>query len=66
MELAQTLVAKACVDVLPKDPSTFSVDNVRICKILGSSLHSSHVVNGFVMARDSEGLSLTESHLQRV
>jgi T-complex protein 1 subunit theta len=50
-----TLVAKACTDVCPRDPKFFSVDNVRITKILGSTLQASTVVNGFVFPRDSEG-----------
>lgn len=41
------LVCQACISILPSDPLenkiTFNVDNVRVCKILGSGLHSSRV-----------------------
>lgn len=41
------LVCNACCSILPanaaKNNVTFNVDNVRVCKILGSGLHSSQV-----------------------
>ena len=37
------LVADACISILP-EKTTFNVDNVRICKILGSGIHKSEVV----------------------
>lgn len=37
------LVASACISILP-EKTTFNVDNVRICKILGSGIHKSEVV----------------------
>ncbi|EEZ98562.1 T-complex protein 1 subunit theta [Tribolium castaneum] len=48
------LVAKACVSILPED-TTFNVDNVRVCKVLGSGLQSSQVVQGMVFKRHVEG-----------
>jgi T-complex protein 1 subunit theta len=50
------LVAEACTSILPKDAIRFSVDDIRICKILGSSLHDSRVISGMVFKRfvDSE------------
>lgn len=48
------LIAKACVSILP-EKTTFNVDNIRICKILGSGLHRSQVVNGMVFKREVEG-----------
>lgn len=48
------LVGKACVSVLPEGGS-FNVDNVRVCKILGSGLNSSSVVQGMVFKRHVEG-----------
>ncbi|XP_023014869.1 chaperonin containing TCP1 subunit 8 [Leptinotarsa decemlineata] len=48
------LVAKACVSVLPEQ-TTFNVDNIRICKVLGSGLLSSQVVQGMVFKRQVEG-----------
>lgn len=52
------LIAKACVSILP-DKSTFNVDNIRVCKILGSGLYNSEVVNGMVFKRMVEGDVLT-------
>ncbi|KAH8389029.1 hypothetical protein KR200_009783 [Drosophila serrata] len=48
------LVSKACVSILP-DEGTFNVDNIRICKILGSGLLKSEVVRGMVFKRFVEG-----------
>ncbi|XP_017781057.1 PREDICTED: T-complex protein 1 subunit theta [Nicrophorus vespilloides] len=48
------LVAKACVSILPEQ-TTFNVDNVRVCKILGSGLLKSEVVQGMVFKRQVEG-----------
>lgn len=48
------LVAKACVSILP-DKGTFNVDNIRVCKILGSGLSKSQVVHGMVFKRFVEG-----------
>lgn len=48
------LVTKACVSILP-EKTTFNVDNVRVCKILGSSLQQSEVLQGMVFKRHVEG-----------
>jgi len=48
------LITKACISILP-EKTTFNVDNVRVCKILGSGLHSSQVVQGMVFRRHAEG-----------
>lgn len=55
------LIAEACIDVCPKNPTNFNVDNVRVVKIMGSGLASSHVVKGMVLKRDVEG---TVKHLE--
>jgi len=44
------LITKACVSVLPNE-ATFNVDNVRVCKIMGCGLQSSHVIQGMVFKR---------------
>jgi T-complex protein 1 subunit theta len=49
------VVAQACVDVLPKNPLNFNVDNVRTTKIPGSSLSDCTVVQGMVIRRGVEG-----------
>lgn len=48
------LVTKACVSILP-EITTFNVDNVRVCKVLGAGLYSSQVVQGMVFKRQVEG-----------
>lgn len=48
------LIANASVAILPEE-TTFNVDNIRVCKILGSGLHCSQVVNGMVFKRFVEG-----------
>ncbi|XP_047366679.1 T-complex protein 1 subunit theta [Vespa velutina] len=53
-DLLASLVSKACVSILP-EKTTFNVDNVRVCKILGGGLTSSQVVNGMVFKRQVEG-----------
>jgi len=53
-ELLADLVSKACVSILPEQ-TTFNVDNIRVCKILGSGLHNSEVVQGMVFKRHVEG-----------
>eukprot|EP01006_Ploeotia_vitrea_P026363 TRINITY_DN59351_c0_g1_i2.p2 TRINITY_DN59351_c0_g1~~TRINITY_DN59351_c0_g1_i2.p2 ORF type:complete len:462 (+),score=317.83 TRINITY_DN59351_c0_g1_i2:512-1897(+) len=54
-DLLAGLVAKACHTVMPKNPFNFSVDNVRIVKVLGSSMHKSEVVRGMVVNRPPTG-----------
>jgi len=49
------LVADACVQILPKDISTFNIDNVRVAKIPGMSVSESFLMKGFVLTRNSEG-----------
>lgn len=48
------LIYKACKAVWNGE-SSFNVDNIRVCKILGSSLYKSEVVNGMVFKRFVEG-----------
>jgi len=47
------LITKACISILPEQ-TTFNVDNVRVCKILGSGLLASEVVQGMVFRRHAE------------
>ncbi|KAI0207592.1 T-complex protein 1 subunit theta [Lamellibrachia satsuma] len=49
------LICEACVSVL-SERSTFNVDNIRVCKILGSGVHSSTVLQGMVFKRPVEGV----------
>lgn len=48
------LITQACASILP-EKTTFNVDNIRVCKILGSGLHTSEVIHGMVFKRFVEG-----------
>ncbi|KAG0635230.1 chaperonin Cpn60/TCP-1 family [Tuber brumale] len=54
-DLLAPLVAQAVLAVLPKNPINFNVDNIRVVKIMGSSLPQSRVVKGMVFPREPEG-----------
>lgn len=54
-DLLAPLIAEACIDVVPKNPNNFNVDNVRVVKINGGGVHDSHVVKGMVLKRNAEG-----------
>ncbi|EFN58038.1 hypothetical protein CHLNCDRAFT_34430 [Chlorella variabilis] len=54
-DLLAPIIAEACIDVVPKNPHNFNVDNVRVVKINGGGLHDSHVVKGMVLKRGVEG-----------
>ncbi|KAK8001540.1 T-complex protein 1 subunit theta [Apiospora marii] len=49
------LVAEAILAVLPKNPAGFSVDNIRVVKIMGGSLEQSKVVKGMVFPKAPDG-----------
>jgi T-complex protein 1 subunit theta len=53
-DLLSNLVVKAAKEVMPKNPKNFSVDSIRIVKILGASIHDSQVVRGMVFGRSPE------------
>eukprot|EP01063_Lacrimia_lanifica_P014362 TRINITY_DN20972_c0_g1_i1.p1 TRINITY_DN20972_c0_g1~~TRINITY_DN20972_c0_g1_i1.p1 ORF type:complete len:538 (+),score=295.18 TRINITY_DN20972_c0_g1_i1:46-1659(+) len=50
------LVAKACINVAGKNSKNFSVDNVRVLKVKGGSIHDSKMVRGFCIQRGTEGM----------
>jgi T-complex protein 1 subunit theta len=58
-DVLSELVAEAALAVMPPNPKNFNVDNVRVVKIMGSSLSASRVVQGMVFGREPEGKSLT-------
>jgi T-complex protein 1 subunit theta len=49
------LLYQACIQVCPKNPANFNVDNVRVAKLLGGGLHNSTVVRGMVLRNDAIG-----------
>nr|ACJ85749.1 unknown [Medicago truncatula]AFK46409.1 unknown [Medicago truncatula] len=50
-----SLIADVCIQVCPKNPANFNVDNVRVAKLLGGGLHNSAVVPGMVLRTDAVG-----------
>ncbi|MCI13566.1 T-complex protein 1 subunit theta-like, partial [Trifolium medium] len=50
-----SLIADACIQVCPKNPVNFNVDNVRVAKLVGGGLHNSAVVQGMVLRTDAVG-----------
>eukprot|EP00698_Gefionella_okellyi_P015868 TRINITY_DN4506_c0_g1_i1.p1 TRINITY_DN4506_c0_g1~~TRINITY_DN4506_c0_g1_i1.p1 ORF type:complete len:557 (-),score=162.63 TRINITY_DN4506_c0_g1_i1:39-1670(-) len=54
-DLLAPLIARACVNIMPKNVKAFNVDNVRVAKVLGSGVHESLVMKGMCLGRDAEG-----------
>ncbi|KAB2611755.1 T-complex protein 1 subunit theta-like [Pyrus ussuriensis x Pyrus communis] len=54
-DILSSLVADACIQVCPKNPANFNVDNVRVAKIAGGGLHNCTVVRGMVLKTDAVG-----------
>lgn len=48
------LIAESCIYAMPTDPKEFSVENVRVTKILGGALGDSKVIHGLCVIRGSE------------
>ncbi|KAJ6832826.1 T-complex protein 1 subunit theta [Iris pallida] len=49
------LIADACIQVCPKNPANFNVDNVRVVKLLGGGLHNCSIVRGMVLKNEAVG-----------
>ncbi|BBN13186.1 T-complex protein 1 subunit theta [Marchantia polymorpha subsp. ruderalis] len=49
------LITDACIQVCPKNPLNFNVDNVRVTKLLGGGVSDSLVVSGMVLKADAVG-----------
>ncbi|KAF6205067.1 hypothetical protein GE061_019234 [Apolygus lucorum] len=58
------IITKACISILPEE-TTFNVDNIRVCKILGSGLLNSESVFGMVFKRQVEG-SVTKKQKAKI
>uniref|UniRef100_A0A8C6RG83 T-complex protein 1 subunit theta n=1 Tax=Nannospalax galili TaxID=1026970 RepID=A0A8C6RG83_NANGA len=59
LELAEELLriglsVSEAISIFP-DSGNFNVDNIRVCKILGSGIHSSSVLHGMVFKKETEG-----------
>lgn len=55
-DLLSDFVIEAALNIMPKNPKDFNVDNVRVVKIMGSSVYESKVVRGMVFGREPEGI----------
>jgi T-complex protein 1 subunit theta len=53
-DLLSGIISTACLQTMPLKPSRFNVDNVRVQKILGGSIHDTTVIHGMVVCRGSE------------
>lgn len=53
-DFISNLIGEACLFAMPNDASKFNVDNIRVQKILGGSIHDSQVIHGMVVLRGSE------------
>jgi len=54
-EMLSPIIARACIQILPKNPKAFNVDSVRVAKILGGGVLDTKVIKGHVLTRDTEG-----------
>ncbi|KAI9026588.1 T-complex protein 1 theta subunit [Phycomyces nitens] len=54
-ELLSGLVTEAALSIMPKNQRDFNVDNIRVVKVMGSSIYESRVVRGMVFGREPEG-----------
>ncbi|KAG2227310.1 hypothetical protein INT45_004265 [Circinella minor] len=54
-DLLSDLVVQAAQNIMPKNPTDFNVDNIRVVKVMGSSIYESSVVRGMVFGREPEG-----------
>ncbi|KAI9184459.1 T-complex protein 1 subunit theta [Blastocladiella emersonii ATCC 22665] len=48
------LIADATLNIMPNNPKDFSVDSVRVVKIMGGSVFDSKVVKGMVFGREPD------------
>ncbi|TPX57701.1 hypothetical protein PhCBS80983_g03631 [Powellomyces hirtus] len=55
-DLLSKHVVEAALTVMPKNPSNFNVDSIRVVKILGGSIHDTKVVKGMVFGREPESV----------
>ncbi|GAB5592083.1 T-complex protein 1 subunit theta [Umbelopsis nana] len=54
-DLLSEFVIESALNIMPKNPKDFNVDNIRVVKIMGSSVYESKVVRGMVFGREPEG-----------
>ncbi|GMI65615.1 Chaperonin containing T-complex polypeptide-1 subunit 8 [Hibiscus trionum] len=54
-DILSSLIADACIQVCPKNPANFDVDNVRVVKLVGGGLNNCMVIRGMVLKGDAVG-----------
>ncbi len=54
-DILTPLITKACISVLPANRNMFSVENVRVSKVVGGPVTDCSVVAGTVLTRNVEG-----------
>ncbi|MBA0771214.1 hypothetical protein Gotri_019711 [Gossypium trilobum] len=54
-DILSSHIADACIQVCPKNPVNFDVDNVRVSKLVGGVLHNCTVIRGMVLKGDAVG-----------
>lgn len=54
-DVVAPLVARACVEVCPRDAARFNTDSVRVAKLIGAGVSDSTIVRGLVVPHDTEG-----------
>ncbi|WCJ30908.1 T-complex protein 1 subunit theta [Euphorbia peplus] len=54
-DVLSSLIADACIQVCPKNPANFNVDNVRVAKLVGGGLRDCTIVRGMVLRSDAVG-----------
>lgn len=52
-DVVGSIIADACLHAMPRDPTKFSIDNIRTQKVLGGSVEESVVIHGLVVLRPS-------------
>ncbi|KAB2059732.1 hypothetical protein ERO13_A11G296700v2 [Gossypium hirsutum] len=54
-DILSSHIADACIQVCPKNPVNFDVDNVRVSKLVGGVLHNCTVIRGMALKGDAVG-----------
>lgn len=54
-KLFASKIAEACVLAMPANPMNFNIDNIRVAKVMGSSVAATSVVRGMCLTRSCMG-----------
>lgn len=53
--IGDAIIGQACIQVCPKNPANFNVDNVRVAKLVSDGLHNCSIVREMVLKNDVIG-----------